>query len=66
MIELFTSIKFKTVVNLSLSDIHNNNGDVNKTVKDKLIDKFEGKCSKHGYIKKRFISYDKTFRWYLY
>ena len=52
MIELFTSIKFKTVVNLSLSDIHNNNGDVNKTVKDKLIDKFEGKCSKHGYIKK--------------
>lgn len=50
---MFVLVKFKTIVHISPSDLQRN---INELVLSKLKDKIEGKCIKHGYVKKGSVS----------
>ena len=48
--DLYVKINFKPSITISVADIAKN-GDIDKAINQKLIDKFEAKCSRYGYIK---------------
>lgn len=50
---MFVLVKFKTIVQIYPSELQKN---INELVLSKLKNKIEGKCMKHGYVKKGSVS----------